>query len=220
MTTVLRNWTSYLITKAYQNGQEYNLWHWDLDGLFVPSSMVILNALYNTRRTPAIREQLWDIIAADGQNYYHYVWLTDTSTTAYQEFHLACFTKHFDSDPSFYESSAKGQDRIWLTKRGFRMKRDWNNVKASVLYSEEENAYSPYRTHYYCINATNASFTARQDLGYIQDSSEADILAAWTTSCGITAEESVSGIGYTNLSIETSWIESWFHVRATLVRNS
>lgn len=77
-------------------------------------------------------------------------------------------------------------------------------MKASVLFSEEENAYSPYRTHYYCINATNASFTARQDLGYIQDSSEADILAAWTTSCGITAEESVSGIGYTNLSIETS----------------
>ena len=89
-----------------------------------------------------------------------------------------------------------------------------------MLFSEEENAYSPYRTHYYCINATNASFSARQDLGYLQDSSEADILAAWTTSCGITEEESVSGIGYTNLSIETTGVASYYHVRATLVRNS
>ena len=170
--------------------------------LYEPQTLIIPNAVYNSRERPEVSSNLWDAIKADGSAYYRYFWLWDSSTTAYGEAHLCVFVKTPLNNPTLVESDWVGSDRFYFHPVARRMKKSGNDIIFSALWYEYTDSTSSARDHYYCWNVTNNIISSKIDLWIVW---EEQAYTDWTTACGITAEESIAAINKITVSTSQAW---------------
>lgn len=170
--------------------------------LFEPHTYVIPD-IRHTVGNLQIKADGGDIINANSDKYFHYFWFRKDSTTAYKDFHLAVLIKEKWADAIYTVSDAKWNDSHGFTPVEWRMKRVWNDIIYSALY------YSGYISHYYCITATNSTFSDVQDCWIIDDIWQAAVYTNWTNNCWITAEESLTSINKTTLTLPSTWSDEW-----------
>lgn len=204
---------------------------WEINWLFMPASYILEDVISNDDSWITINRDLWDIANADNSAYYHYFWFLDSTTTAYDMYRVWCWKKTPKSNPSFaasdrlsemnYSYYSLNMDWWW------RMKRDWNDVKASALaYRQYDSnwwnvSWWTYSTQFYCINFTNQSWTIvdlwNYSWYYSKDNIPQEVLDNWTTSCWITQEESIASINKTTTSFTRWSTSSRYNLVATLV---
>lgn len=190
-----------------------------IDSIFVPATLTIVDWMF-TNYAPSITEQLWDATTADNSAYYKYFWLRDTDTTAYSKFRMCVWKKLPWSDPTTVMTDRIVDDRTYFRRMWWRMKRSWNDVMFSALYLHWTTTNpSTAKDEYFCVNAVNDTFSSPVNLWILEDVWEATIYANWTTSCGITAEESMSAMGLSSLSIVVPTTANWYNLDATLTIN-
>lgn len=181
-----------------------------IDGIFTPASFTIENAVQNTKWWVGVRADLWDIATADMQTYRHYFWVTDPDSTAYDSRYVYCWVKNPWSNPYMtwrlaWVVDSSSNYHIRTLDRAMRMKRVWNSsVKVSSLISDWYRAswsWQMTNCSRYCFNGTDSSWEV-VSLWLTTSTSDitSEVLAARTTSCWITAEESVVSIWKTSMS--------------------
>ena len=190
-----------------------------IDSIFVPTALTIADWIY-TNYSPNITEQLWDATNADNSTYYRYFWLRDDDTTAYSKFRMCVWKKTPWSDPTTAMTDRIVDNRTYFRRVWWRMKRSWNNVLFSALYLHWTTTNpSTAKDEYFCVNAVNDTLSSPVNLWIAEDVWEETIYANWTTSCGITAEESISAMGLTSLSLVKPTTTNWYNLVATLTLN-
>lgn len=174
-----------------------------INDIFVPTSFSMIDWIHNTDSSPYILDQMWDNFKADNSAYYRYFWLRDDDTTAYSKFRICVWTKTPWNDPTTARTDRIANDRLWWWRRWWRMKKSWNDIIFSALYYVSGSSYN-VNDNYYCVNATNNTFSSPVSLWTVTDYSqwwEERIYGNWTNSCGITSEESISGINKVTFSL-------------------
>ena len=190
-----------------------------IDAIFMPASIVIPDAFYNKKYRVDIPANWWDTYTADENTYYHYFRVRDDSTTAYSDYHLCVRIKTPWNDPTIVESQAYGTDRFSWRAVDWRMKRSGNNIIYSALYYEFTSSTSSAKDHYYCINATNSTFSSVVNCWIIEDIWRDAVYNNWTNSCWITDSESLAAMWKTSLSITSSGSSNYYDLRATINRS-
>lgn len=224
---IIQNWQIYEVSKAYKDWVRYDFpgvsqAEYDrvvdqlaADALFIPQSYTISSAWHNTNASVNVRENWWDAINANNSVYYHYFWVRDTDTTAYSKFHLCVWMKTAWNNPTYAESSASGSDRFWFRPVAWRMKKSWNDVLYSALWYEFTSSYSSAKDQYYCINATNWTFSSAINCWISDDIWIDAVYANWTNACWITASESLPALNKTSMSVNSAG-SNYFDLVATL----
>lgn len=167
--------------------------------LFTPVTLSNTFYMYNA----FFDKDLWDIVRADESEYFRFFWFRERKSTSIDYRHVWVWTKKHHVDQVFtYNSTWVEEPSNWfLEQKWFRQKRDGNNIKASVLYYTARTNATRY---WYCYNITNTTISSPVSLwttpAWSSDPS-AEILTAWTTSCEITADESIPSINATSMDI-------------------
>ena len=187
-----------------------------IDSIFVPTSITIADWIYNSTSSPRIKEELWDATTADNSAYYRYFWINDDDSTVYSKYRLCVWKKTPWSDATTARTDRIVDDRTNFIRKWWRMKKSWNNIIFSALYV---HITIDSKNEYFCVNATNDTFSSPVNLWIAEDVWEATIYANWTTSCGITAEESISAVDLASLSLVKPSSANWYDLVATLTIN-
>ena len=205
-------------------------WMWWLE-VFLPESIAVLDTIRNTNADPWIRDYIFDTISADESTYYQYFWYRDDTSTANRSFKVWILYKSPTTNPWFTQ---------WLTVEtewnndsitrvvSKRMKKSWNDVICSVLYTMEHDSsrQTPsWRTkRYSCVNMTNNTWTAVTLWTISGDSwwqySDEDVQRMYQLreeSCGLTSSDVLPSSNLTTLSFrQTATGSSTFDLIATI----
>lgn len=175
---------------------------WIVDGIFVPASFS--NGIYASVFA-TMSSDIWDLIVADNSEYIHYFWVTDPKTTAYDSWYIYAWIKAPLNNPTvvkitWSEINGDGPSIREINVLN-RMKQNWaSGVKVSSLM-RANGSHTPI--YWSCTNVTDTTAT-RVNLWQTPEgvwTPSAEILEAWTQSCGITEEESISALWKTTMSI-------------------
>lgn len=155
---------------------------------------------------------LWDAVKADNSEYYRYFRFRERTSSTEDFWHVWIFTKKHHANQVFTYNSGGAEEPTsgTLQHELFRMKKDGNDIKASVLYYSKRTGEN---YNWYCYNITNSTVSSPVSLGSTPSGSSwpsTAILEAWTTSCWITAEESIPSINATSMNItrQEAWVYS------------
>ena len=194
---------------------------WTWMDLFLPASLTIQDAFINSSRTVYMSNSIFDTVSPDGNTYYHYFRYEDDASTAYETYRIWVITKTAWNNLWLVQNlTAIDERNVHFLERivDRRMKKEWNDVILSLLYTEEYDSSwqtASWRSKtYYCANFVNTSCTNVTLWTINADSwwqySQADIdsmYSAWQTSCWMTSSEVIASLWLTSLSI-TYWSSS------------
>lgn len=193
-----------------------------IDGIFVPASFTIQNAISNSYWA-SIKADLWDTNTSNNQKYIHYFWVTDPNSSAYNSYYVYAWVKTVWNNPtitklSWYDDDNTRQHSRYMNVM-IRMKRSGaSSIMASSLIRDAyypSGSWSWTNVNWKCINITDTTSSIVNLWDTIERDPTAEILSAWTTSCGITEEESILSLWKTTMSI--TWpLWNDYNVVATL----
>lgn len=199
-------------------------WIWWLE-VFIPETLTILNAIRNTNASPWMRESIYDWFSSEEDVYYHYFWYRDDDDTAEDWYKIWAISKTAWNDLQFhtwFASYRNGNYNSYTRVVSKRMKKSWNDVMVSVLWTNEYDRSwsdpSGRNMTYYCTNITNTTGATETLWTIYADSwwqySQADIdsmYAAWTTSCGMTSSDVLTPLWLTSISFPQASTGSWYY---------
>ncbi len=182
--------------------------------VFLPATTTVQNAISNSNAGPSIMNEFFDTFSPDESCYYTYFWYRDDNSTAYTTFKVWILTKTFATNPWFVGNltAENNYDSVSISRVvDTRMKKTWNNVIVSVLYTVEHDSSwqtLSWRTmDYKCVNMTNNTWTAvtlwtitANDRWQYSDSDVASMYTAWKNSCWMTASNVLTPLNLTSLS--------------------
>lgn len=194
--------------------------------LFVPSTLILEDAISNRDNNVITKEDIFDVIAPDWSKYYHYFWY-DNSESSSDTYYIWCATKVAWTNLWLVSSWAIPEWNYYyysLTRNEWiRMKKVWNDIKLSVLYtiSHDSNWWASswwtLTCNYKCCNITNDTTFDIVDLWTItaenRSYKQEDIAQMYenrTTSSWMTASDVIPSIWLTSLYFRT-WSRSYLY---------
>lgn len=204
-----------------------NISTWVFESIFIPSSYVLADTIRNTNRWVSVKADIGDIVTADESTYYHYLWVTDPTTTAHDFWRIYAWKKVPWQNPQFiplnWIDEWNGYYYSTTLNRGIRMKKVWtSSVKVSSLVWKwywKSGSWSMTSNARYCVNVTDDTSEVVTLLTNRHDewsAVPADVLEARTNSCWITAAEAIASIWKTSISVARGSEQYLFTATATL----
>ena len=196
--------------------------------IFLPASLTIIDFVRNKDNGVYVTADVWDIIKSDSSVYYHYFWISNSSTTAYDWWNFCCFYKTPWNNPWVVLSSELPEQNHYYygvnLNIASRMKIDGNNIKVSSLCVRQYDSnwwnvsWWNYTSTFICANATNTSvqLVTLWTIDWYHSIPTEEILATWTESCWITAEESVESLWLTTISTTYGSDSNYYNLVATI----
>lgn len=211
---------------------QYNelLLNYNAEWIFLPASFTIVDFVRNKDSWVSMSSNVCDTIKPDWSAYYHYFWISNSSTTAYDWWNFCCFSKTPWNNPTVSLWTELPENNHYYNSVTLniasRMKIDWNDVKVSSLCVRINDSnwwnvsWWTYTSTFICANATNTSLslvTLWSVSWYYSEPTE-EILEAWTESCWITAEESINSLWLTTMSTTYGSSSNYYNLVATIVK--
>lgn len=205
-------------------------WMWWLE-VFIPQTLIIIDAISNSNASPGMRETIYDWYSLEEDAYYHYFWYRDDDDTAEDWYKIWAISKTAWTDLQFhtwFASYRNGDNNSYTRIVSRRMKKSWDNVIVSVLWTNEYDRDWHYpdgrNMTYYCTNMTNTTGATETLWTIYADSwwqySQADIdsmYAAWTTSCWMTSSDVLTPLWLTSISFPQAATGSYrYNLLATI----